>query len=148
MSCTKRLNRSICRLGCGLQWTEGCTSSIVFARWRAPMCPHGRKHCRHLANTIEPSVYGGKAPYVKLIGPPCYLCTRPLIESRTDNRAIRAEYCIVCLPYMNTIQPSSYPVSLPNLVGVRRITTEIEEQVYAYIGWENTVFHYSRPRSR
>jgi len=29
----KRLNRSICRLGCGLKWAEGCTSSIVFARW-------------------------------------------------------------------------------------------------------------------
>jgi len=25
----------------------------------APMCPHGRTHCRHLANTTEPSVYGG-----------------------------------------------------------------------------------------
>jgi len=30
----KRLNRSICHFGCGLQWAEGCTSSIVFARWR------------------------------------------------------------------------------------------------------------------
>ena len=30
----KRLNRSICRLGCGLDWAKGCTSSIVFARWR------------------------------------------------------------------------------------------------------------------
>ena len=31
----------------------------------APMCNY-RTHCRHLANTIEPSVYGGDAPYVKL----------------------------------------------------------------------------------
>jgi len=31
--CAKRLNRSICRLGCGLNWAEGYTSSIVFARW-------------------------------------------------------------------------------------------------------------------
>ena len=30
----KRLNRSICRLGCGLWWSEGSTSSTVFARWR------------------------------------------------------------------------------------------------------------------
>jgi len=30
----KRLNRSICRIGCGLEWAEGRTSSIVFARWR------------------------------------------------------------------------------------------------------------------
>jgi len=28
----ERLNWSI-RLGCGLQWAAGCTSSIVFARW-------------------------------------------------------------------------------------------------------------------
>jgi len=30
----KRLNLSICRFDCGLEWAEGCTSSIVFARWR------------------------------------------------------------------------------------------------------------------
>ena len=30
----KRVNRSICRFGCGLKWAEGRTSSIVFARWR------------------------------------------------------------------------------------------------------------------
>jgi len=30
----KRFNRSICRLGCGLEWAEECTNSIVFARWR------------------------------------------------------------------------------------------------------------------
>jgi len=29
----KRLNRSICHFGYGLQWARGCTSSIVFARW-------------------------------------------------------------------------------------------------------------------
>ena len=28
-----RLNRSICHFGCGLEWAEGCTGSIVFARW-------------------------------------------------------------------------------------------------------------------
>ena len=27
----KRLNRSICRLGCGLGWAEGSTNSVVFA---------------------------------------------------------------------------------------------------------------------
>jgi len=32
----------------------------------ASLCLHGRTHCRHLANTIEPSVYGGDAPDVKL----------------------------------------------------------------------------------
>jgi len=33
----------------------------------APMRPHGRTHCRHLANMTEPSIYGGDAPYVKLL---------------------------------------------------------------------------------
>jgi len=32
----------------------------------APMCPCGRTRCRHLSNNIEPSVYGGDAPYDKL----------------------------------------------------------------------------------
>jgi len=27
------LYRLIWRFGCGLEWAEGCTSSIVFARW-------------------------------------------------------------------------------------------------------------------
>jgi len=30
----KRLNQSICRLGCGLRWAEGSTSLIVCACWR------------------------------------------------------------------------------------------------------------------
>jgi len=34
VSCAKRLNRSTCRLACGLWWAEGITSSMVFARWR------------------------------------------------------------------------------------------------------------------
>jgi len=30
-------------------------------RHMAPICPHGRAHWRHLANTIEPSICGGDA---------------------------------------------------------------------------------------
>jgi len=30
----KRLNLSIRRFDCRLEWAEGCTCSIVFARWR------------------------------------------------------------------------------------------------------------------
>jgi len=33
----------------------------------APVCSHGRTRCRHLSNNIEPSIYGGDAPYVKLV---------------------------------------------------------------------------------
>jgi len=32
----------------------------------APVCPYGRTRCRYLSNNIEPSVYGGDAPYGKL----------------------------------------------------------------------------------
>jgi len=32
-----------------------------------PMCPHGRAHWRHLANTIEPSVCGGDAVLRQLL---------------------------------------------------------------------------------
>jgi len=52
-----RLNRLICRLGCGLGWAEGSTSSIGFTRWRQRALMGGR----HLANTTEPSVCGGDA---------------------------------------------------------------------------------------
>jgi len=51
-------------------WTRQGRRMHMFNRIRqvAPMCPHWRSHCRHLANTIEPSVYGGDAPFVKLLG--------------------------------------------------------------------------------
>ena len=44
----KRLNPSICRFGCGLQWAKGCTSSIVFARWRQCALMGG-----HVAGTCQ-----------------------------------------------------------------------------------------------
>jgi len=46
----ERLNRSICRLDCGLGWADGSRSSIVFARW-----------LQCALNTIEPSMCGGDA---------------------------------------------------------------------------------------
>jgi len=46
----ERLNRSVCRLDCGLGWAERSTISIVFARWR---------QCA--LNTVEPSMCGGDA---------------------------------------------------------------------------------------
>ena len=58
------------------------------------MCPHGRTRCRHLSNTIELSVYGGDAPYVKLLSP-LVIFGHAHLDSRTDSQALRAEYCIV-----------------------------------------------------
>jgi len=78
----KRLNRSICRLGCGLGWAKGSTSSLVFVMWRQwehvqSYLPGGANvpswgHWRHLANTNEPPVCCGDAALwhnVKLLGP-------------------------------------------------------------------------------
>ena len=50
-------------------WTQVGRRMHKFNRIRqvAPICPHGRTRCRHLANKIERSAYGGDAPYVKLL---------------------------------------------------------------------------------
>jgi len=44
-------------------WTRLGQRKHKFNRIRqeAPICRHWRAHCRHLANTIEPSVCGGNA---------------------------------------------------------------------------------------
>jgi len=55
----------------------------------------------HLANTIELSVYGDDEPYVKLLSP-LVIFAHANSHSRTDSRALRAEYCIVGIPH-NTV---------------------------------------------
>jgi len=49
----KRLNQSICRLGCGLGWAKESTSSIVFSRLR--QCPrrHSTVSCTKMAELID-----------------------------------------------------------------------------------------------
>jgi len=69
------------------------------------MCPHGRTHCHHLSNNIEPSVYGGDAPYVKLLWP-LVIFGHAHLGNRTDSQVLRTKYCIVGIP--SKIQPSSY----------------------------------------
>jgi len=63
----------------------------------APMCPYGRTRCRHLSNNIEPSIYGGDAPYGKLFWP-LVIFGHAHLHSRTDSQALRAQYCIVGIP--------------------------------------------------
>jgi len=46
-------NWSICRLGCGLVWAEGSTSSIIFVRWR---------QCPTWVGTLVPRQVGTLAP--------------------------------------------------------------------------------------
>jgi len=56
-------------LAFGLWTTRVGRTMRKFNRIRqvAPMCPHGRTRCCHLSNNIKPFVYGGDAPYVKLL---------------------------------------------------------------------------------
>jgi len=56
----KRLNRSICCLGCGLGWDEGNTCSVVFGRWR--QCAQVQSHSPGGANEL--SVCGGDAAFM------------------------------------------------------------------------------------
>jgi len=49
-----------------------------------------------------PSVYGGDAPYVKLLWP-LVVFGHDHLDSRTDSLELRAEYCIVGIPHNKTI---------------------------------------------
>jgi len=71
----------------------------------APLCNHGRTHCRHLANTIEQSVYGDDADlcYITLTS---YLLSWIYTHSnnRTDSERFEPNTVLWAL---HTIQPSS-----------------------------------------
>jgi len=56
----------------------------------------------NLANTIEPSVCGVDKAYVKLLRP-FIIFGHAHLDSRTDSRALRAEYCIVGIPHNTAI---------------------------------------------
>jgi len=96
----KRLNRSICRFGCGLEWAEECTSSIVFARWRQYALLGG-----HVAVTCRTSVYCGDASYIKLLRP-LVIFGHAHLDSRTSHIVKRFELSTVLWAF-HTIQPSS-----------------------------------------
>jgi len=81
----KRLNRSICRLGCGLGWAEGSTSSIIFARWR--QCAHMGKHIGASLNTLKHSLQ---------------VCFIPLVNKRVGWQVK------LCDPSLKRAMPESY----------------------------------------
>ena len=64
----KLLNQLICHFGCGLEWAEGSTSSIVFSRWHQCALPWG-----HIGATWR--IWLNRPPaaamqlYVKLLWP-------------------------------------------------------------------------------
>jgi len=85
----KWLNLSICRLGCGLGWAEGSTSSIVFARWRqcALMGGHIRGSQRIRLNRLSAAAI--RPPYVKLLWPLVFIIIRP----HPSTTYVGAAYC-------------------------------------------------------
>jgi len=85
-------------------WTQVSRRMRRFNRIRqvAPVYPHGRTRCRHLLNNIEPSVYGGDVPYVKLLWPHI-IFGHAHLDSSIDSQALRAECCIVRIPHNTAI---------------------------------------------
>ena len=65
--CAKTLNWSRYLFGCGLDWAEVCTSSIVFTRWHqcALMEGHVAVTCRITLDRLSTATM----PYVKLFWP-------------------------------------------------------------------------------
>ena len=74
-------------------WTSVGRRKHKFNRIRqvAPMCPHGRAHWRHLANTTEPSICGGDAALWQITLTTCYSisCTLLICVSLL----LRLSYC-------------------------------------------------------
>jgi len=65
-------------------WTRVGRRKKNFNRIRqvASICPHGRANCRHLANTIEPSVCGGHAALCQIALTTCF---RPYYVATSDS---------------------------------------------------------------
>jgi len=104
----KRLNRSICRLGCGLEWAEWCIYSIVFTRWGQCALMAGHVAVTFPSSNIEPFVYGGDAPYVKLLWL-LVILGHAHLDSRTHSPAFEPN---TVLWAFHTIEPSSYNMRL------------------------------------
>ena len=81
-----------------MRWTQRSFDPLfVYAYGRI-------RNCRHLANTIELSVCGVDAPYGMSNYFDRLLSLASLLrDSRTDSRALRAEYCIMGIPHNTAI---------------------------------------------
>jgi len=125
------VNRSICRLGCKLEWAEGSTSSIVFV----PMCPPMWAYWRHLANTIEPSVCGGDAVLCQITLTTCsflshsshlfyvllllYRCHRQSVAAVLFHSSQKYRFFKFCSDYTFRVLSGSVPVArAPPIMGL------------------------------
>jgi len=99
----KRPNLSISRFDCGLEWAEGCTSSIVFARWRqcALMEGHIAVSCRLTLNHPPTAAMRLMANYFN------HLLSLDTPTSTVAQIAKRFEPSTALWAF-HTIQPSSY----------------------------------------
>jgi len=95
-----RLNRLIWHFGCGLEWAKD--ARVQSYSPGGANCFHGRTCCHHLSINTEPSIYGGNAPYVKLLWPHV-IFGHAHLDSGTDSQAFRAEYCTVGIPHNTAI---------------------------------------------
>ena len=99
----KRLNRSICRFTCGLEWAERCTSSIVFARWRQCALMGG-----HVAVTYQITLNHPSMAAVRLMANYFdHLLSLDTPTYTVAQTAKRVRPSTVLLAF-HTIQPSSY----------------------------------------
>ena len=88
----KRLNRSICRIGCGLEWAEGCTSSVIFARWR--QCALTEIHVAVACQITMNHVLRQWCTLCQITLTTSYLWTRPLGQwHRKPSASSRVLYC-------------------------------------------------------
>jgi len=96
----------------------------------APICPYGRTCFRHLLNNIEPSVYGGDAPYGKLLWPLVVLDTPTYTVTQITQRFEPS----TVLWAFHTIQPSSL------------IYNDILQNCHPYVQqwWSATIQLYKR----
>jgi len=65
------------------------------------MCPHASTRCRHLSNNIQPSVFGGDAPYDKLLWP-LVIFEHAYLHSR-NSQALQTQSYIVGIPHNTAI---------------------------------------------
>jgi len=87
-------------------WTRARRRKHKFNRIHrvAPMYPHGRTHCRHLANTIEPSVCSGDSAMSNYFD---HLLSFATLTYTVAQIAERLEPNTVLWAF-HTIQPSSF----------------------------------------
>jgi len=107
----KRLNRTICRLGCGLGWAERSTSSIIFTR---------RRQCAHMGGHI------GAIWRIRLNGGDGVLCQVTLITCFAFE-----PFSFVCLAFCRILPAHS--------ININTCTVYCRANMASKVIWYNSV---------